>query len=78
MHNRHEQIQLSDVEQQQRVDMARRLVEEAHRNIQRPEISVELARNVPGALGDEHAIRWLAHESGELEPRASHPHGDQH
>jgi len=57
--------------------MARRLVEEAQRNTLRPEISVELARNAPGALGDEHAIRWLAHETGELDTRAIRSYGDR-
>lgn len=70
MSNRHEQPLLSEKEQRRRADTAKRLAEEAHNNTLSPEISAELTRNVPGALGDEHAARWLAHQTGEIDTQA--------
>lgn len=70
MSTRHEQLPLSEEEQRRRAAIAKRLAEEAYKNTLRPEISVELTHNVPGALGDEHAARWLAHQTGEIDARA--------
>lgn len=41
-------------------DMAQRLAQEAWRNAHNPELETRFMLEVPGALGDEYATRWLS------------------
>lgn len=41
-------------------EVRQRLAEEALRNAHDPELEVRFRLDAPGALGDEHAARWLS------------------